>query len=608
MPLEENQMRWQPSERKSCNYNTASAATEVEVTRKPAPGQPPQNFPVIASPPHSSQSLIPTALTSPTVESCLPPGPLEDQNPDHNRAYYAAHGQFAGQVTAAIDQRAGFISPTMPSLVPLVDAPLFGNLDLSAGCSTFPISTELPARVDADQLVDIYWQYVDPAEPILDRQQFSEYYETTYSTSCVSHIRLSILHLVFALAMQRQEFVTLDKRNAEANNYFRRAWSLFPAESILWEPGSLEQVQCLMLMNRYLHCTNNQQKTWMTAGVATRIAQNICCHSPETSSTDNRMDNAHLKRKVWASCVALDRCVSWSLGNTSALALIPSPTYRNKQKSENTETFRWNLELHDIGNQIQLAQIQTGSTLAARSVTRRLGQQDEYHTAAVHLDSCLNEWEASLPSDFQLRHLKSLEDRTSQMERYLLHIRLLQSRIFLYRPILARFYSMKNDPQLKSTNSSSLSERLLKEGAKMCVDAAQAVTSLVIKTLGPGQVIGILPWWTRIYYLHIAGVILLAAMVRSDLFTDSVSQSWQDVLAALRAHVHLSTYVQQCIWTFEALSARISQTGCLELQNGRENLVDGTGCRFENIFEDIQFDFDDFLFRTDDVINFDGLG
>lgn len=81
------------------------------------------------------------------------------------------------------------------------------------------------------------------------------------------------------------------------------------------------------------------------------------------------------------------------------------------------------MELHEIGNQIQLAQIQTQSTLAARSVAPRLDQQEEYHSAAVHLDACLNKWEASLPSDLKLRNLKFVEDRTSRMERYLLHVR-----------------------------------------------------------------------------------------------------------------------------------------------------------------------------------------
>lgn len=87
------------------------------------------------------------------------------------------------------------------------------------------------------------------------------------------------------------------------------------------------------------------------------------------------------------------------------------------------EHFRLKLELHEIGNQIQLAQIQTGSTLATRSAVPRLDQQEEYHTAAVRLDACLNKWEASLPNDLQLRNLKFLKDKTSRMERYLLHLR-----------------------------------------------------------------------------------------------------------------------------------------------------------------------------------------
>ncbi|KAJ5093203.1 hypothetical protein N7456_009064 [Penicillium angulare] len=587
-----------------------------ELTPKLATRGPPEELSVIASPPVSlpdsrHASLVPTAFTPTTMEtmdSCFPAEPLEHQSPNHNRSYDAAHGQFASRVAATIEERADFISPNMPSLIPLVDAPLFGNLVLPTGCSTFPIPTEMPARADADQLVDLYWRYVDPAEPILDRHQFSEYYASSYSTSGVSHIQLSIIHSVLALAMQRREFITLDERDTAANTYFRRAWSLFPTESVLWEPGSLEQVQCLMLMNRYLHCTNNQLKTWMTAGLAMRIAQNMCCHYPETSSADGSKNNSHLKRKVWASCVFLDRCVSWSLGKTSAIYLIPSLKSFQLQEMRDVEIFQWGLELHEIGNQIQLAQVETGSTLAARSVARTLGQQEEYHTAAVHLDSCLNKWEMGLPSDFQLQNIKYLENRTRRMERYLLHIRLLHSRIYLYRPILARFYLMKNDRQSNSINAPSLSERLLKEGARMCVEAAQAVASLIVETLDPNQTIGILPWWTRIYCLHIAGVIFLAAMVRSDLFTDSVSQSWQVVLAALRAHVHLSTYVQQCIWTFEALSARILQTGRVELQSEGEQLIDGADYCFDNIFEDIQFDFGEFLFRTEDVVNLDGLG
>jgi hypothetical protein len=147
---------------------------------------------------------------------------------------------------------------------------------------------------------------------VLDYDQFSQIYDKSFSTEgCLAHtdhhIQLSILNVIFALAVQRQEWVPFNLRNEEGNTYFQRAWTLFPTESIIWEPGSLERVQCLMLMNRYLHCTTHQQKTWMTAGLAMRIAQTMCCNSLETPLGKDAGNDARLKRKVWASCVELDR-------------------------------------------------------------------------------------------------------------------------------------------------------------------------------------------------------------------------------------------------------------------------------------------------------------
>ncbi|KAJ5203601.1 uncharacterized protein N7498_004480, partial [Penicillium cinerascens] len=609
---------------KSCNYNRPGAAGDIP--RKLSPRETPQHVPDLVSPPSSpAHSFSPahsievsstsTSLTLPGIESHAFSDNNRESNSDSNlnRPYYAAHGRFAGQVAAAIEERAGRAPPATTYLVPLVDAPLFGDLDLPLRSSPLSESTELPSRARADQLVNIYWRHIHPVEPVLDYDQFSQIYAKSFSTEgCLAHtdhhIQLSILNVIFALAVQRQEWVPFNLRNEEGNTYFQRAWALFPTESIIWEPGSLERVQCLMLMNRYLHCTTHQQKTWMTAGLAMRIAQTMCCNSLETPLGKDAGNDARLKRKVWASCVALDRCVSWSLGKTSVLALIPWPTSDCQQGSDTTGHSRWKLELHEIGNQIQMAQIQTRSTLASRSAVPRLDQQEEYHTAAVRLDACLNKWETSLPNDLQLRNLKFLDDRTVRMERYLIHLRFLHSRIYLYRPILARFYSMKSNGQSRSTNPATLSERLLRECAKMCVDAAQGVTALVTETLEPCEPIDIIPWWTRIYYLHIAGVIFLVAMVGSDLFTDSVAQSWQDFLAGLRAHVHLSTYIQQCICTFEALSAKILQPTGPVAQSGCEPLVEGAGVCFDDIFQDFRFDFDEFLFRTEEVLNFDVLG
>ncbi|KAJ6082083.1 hypothetical protein N7499_006957, partial [Penicillium canescens] len=600
---------------KTCVYG--QGAVEKQTAHKPR-GQASSVYmpvPMLVSPISSAPSLETppesVAATPPRVDSI--PGSHhvnEDREaePDleKNRTYYTAHGRFASQVAATIDERAGLI-PATCNQVPLVDAPLFGDLNLPSQSCVLSSSTELPPRAYADQLIDIYWQHVDPMEPVLDRQRFLENYEKAYSTPitplCADYdLWLGILNVVFALAVQRQEHNPLHQRNEEANRFFQRAWVLLPAESMLWKPGSLELVQCLMLINRYLHCTNNQQKTWMTAGLAMRIAQNMCCHLTETPSLKGSSDDKALKQKVWASCVALDRCISWSLGKTSALVLIPSPPPSSSQQlGEKAMQDTLGLRLHEIGNQIQLAQIQTRTSLAARFRPPLLSQQDEYHNAALQLDACLQDWENSLPADWQHQNLRMVVDRSSRAERYLLHLRYLHHRVFLYRPMLARFYSIKPDTH-PSHKSRSLSHRLLRESASMCIEAAQQMASLVNETLEPDEPIGLLPWWYRIYYLHIAGANFLAAMFRSELFTDSVSQSWKSVLLALRAHEHLSPYVQQCLWTFETLAARITGKPYPSMDGGGCGLmVDGSsGVSFDDIFKDVNFDFDNFIFGPED--------
>lgn len=309
---------------KTCVYDNFVNAVEKQTTRKPR-GQassvqnsvpmlvpPPSSGPSLETPPESATAEPPAVDSIPGSHHVGEHGEVEP-GLEQNRAYYTAHGRFASQVATAIDVRAGMIPATCHQ-IPLVDAPLFGDLDLPSQSCLLSSSTELPPREYADQLINIYWQHIDPIEPVLDRQHFLEHYEKAYSTPitplCTDYdIWLGILNVVFALAIQIQEHSPLHHRNEEGNSFFKRAWALLPAESMLWKPASLELVQCLMLMNRYLHCTDNQQKTWMTAGLAMRIAQTLCCHLAEAPSVQGFSDNKAPKQKVWASCVALDRYV-----------------------------------------------------------------------------------------------------------------------------------------------------------------------------------------------------------------------------------------------------------------------------------------------------------
>ncbi|KAH6886878.1 putative fungal-specific transcription factor [Thelonectria olida] len=599
--------------RKACTYNRDSITVGQQPRRKAPVRQTPRpirsSVPVQASPP----TLRPSSLETPSTISppSKPDQDQEGQDTDQNRPYYTAHGRFASRIAAAIDVRAGLAPGATSHLVPFVDAPLFGAIDLDSPRSASPTAV-LPPRAYADRLVGIYWQYVHPVEPVLDRDAFFRDYETSYSScgATLCNAWLSILNLVFALAVQRQESTPLQKRDEEGNRYFHRAWALLPPGEILWKPASLQLVQCVMLLNRYLHCTNNQQKTWMTAGLAMRMAQSMCIYISDSPSGKDSSSEAQLRQQVWASCIALDRCVSWSLGRTSTPSLMPlhnRTDLLSLSGSTNTHAgkLRMALELHEIGNHIQLAQTEARNTLSARLGLPRLYQQDDYHAVAVQLDACLNRWEDGLPSDYKLHNLSKVGNRATRAEGYLLHLRLLHYRIFLYRPMLARVYSMKSHKEAtqEPANTLSLGDRLARECAGMCIEAAQKVTSLIIETLEPYEAMGLLPWWYRIYYLHIAGTNFLAAMFRSDLFTESASKSWQSVMSALHAHEHLSAYVERCIRTFETLSARILETQCPSADgNGHAPLEDETpGSFFDDMFQDAAFNFDNFLFSTEDI-------
>ncbi|KAF5139452.1 Sorbicillinoid biosynthetic cluster transcription factor sor3 [Metarhizium anisopliae] len=168
---------------------------------------------------------------------------------DESHSYYTAYGRFAGQVSSTIDKIAGPAADATCYLVPFVDAPLFGDIGEQPPRTVLDFTSDLP-RAYADRL------------PILDQQRFSQANDAFYNGSAAlvqvdRDIWLSTLNVVFALGVQIQESIPMKKRDDEANRYFQSAWELLRPEVILWKPGSLELVQYLLLINRYLYCTNN---------------------------------------------------------------------------------------------------------------------------------------------------------------------------------------------------------------------------------------------------------------------------------------------------------------------------------------------------------------
>lgn len=174
--------------------------------------------------------------------------------------------------------------------------------------------------------------------------------------------------------------------------------------------------------------------------------------------------------------------------------------------------------------------------------------------------------------------------------------------------MLARYCSKdnSNDP---TPNSKNLNDRVLKDCAEICIENAQAMVNLVQKVYTSGEAFGVTIWWTRIFYLHLAGTILIAAMLRTDLFTSSVSQSWDTAMHLFRAHAHLSPSIQQCVTIFSTLSSKILEAHAPISHPVTHN--DGIGASstyFHDVLQDVEFDLDNSLFGMEDMAwlsNFD---
>jgi hypothetical protein len=141
---------------------------------------------------------------------------------------------------------------------------------------------------------------------------------------------------------------------------------------------------------------------------------------------------------------------------------------------------------------------------------------------------------------------------------------------------------------------------MLGQCASLCVDNAQQMISLIDEHYRQSGTTAIIPWWYRVFYLYVSGTVLIAAALRTDLFTSAVSQSWSKVIWTLQAHSHLSPFVQQCIVTFQTLSSKIE-----EMHNpgrGQSPTIETSGSSyFQDAIQDIGFDPDSFLFCMEDM-------
>lgn len=178
-------------------------------------------------------------------------------------------------------------------------------------------SMMLPRRPLADDLLQAYFTSAYDFLPVFHRHVFEKIYERLWSRSKPDeyydphgHIQdgivLAMLNVCFALGSLFSERIADEDRESTAEEFYQRSRALTNFD--ICDHSDLSAVMLQLLTGLYLQTTSHTSRCWNVVGVAIRLAQDLGLHK-DPSLYGNGGDSAlvDLKRRVWYSCVVMDR-------------------------------------------------------------------------------------------------------------------------------------------------------------------------------------------------------------------------------------------------------------------------------------------------------------
>ncbi|KAH7121526.1 fungal-specific transcription factor domain-containing protein [Dactylonectria macrodidyma] len=488
-------------------------------------------------------------------------------------------GSFTAQIKKAIDARLGK-STHSTRQVSASSQSVLGALRTGDPMAS-DVSYVLPPRRQADHLMELYWYYVDPLYPFLDRQRWTRAYNAIFAGTAIDfdeRIFVATLNIVLALSTQLLESQTLEQREQSSNDYFRRAQDLLPMSP--WDSGSLELVQCLLVTTQYLQSTYHPHQTWMLVGSAIRTAQSLGLHLPETSADRPDVGERELLRRIWYGCVLMDRMVSVTHGRPAMISgclatAVPLPlssppgagteALSTRKDAGYTSFFVESVRLYEIIHKTMIAFYGvSGSRHKAKEPHStdydNSDSEDEALDKVVQLDRSLSKWENRLPNHLRWNMLDTTSDEISQRQAVILRMRFLHARILLLRPLLCRF-CLAQSPTENTKVDDTLQARFVEQGALFCVSTAQSMITTLLQHQTLNNTVGLLPaWWYRVYYVYSAATVLIAATLRPEVFlATDIGRSWGQALSVLKAHEKFGQSARRCVAALHILSSKILQ-------------------------------------------------
>ncbi|KAK9364506.1 fungal-specific transcription factor domain-containing protein [Lipomyces kononenkoae] len=433
----------------------------------------------------------------------------------------------------------------------------------------------LPHRQAADEFLGCYWAFIHPIFPVLHKQTFLGRYEKLWmpanyvanSEKLHDSVSETIFHtslnVVFALGCQFSTNIIPAKKISCADELYQRSRKLINFEIL--DSGQLSVVQMLLLTGIYLQSTEHATRLWNVVGLAIRAAQGLGLHSNEASVHLKSQLDREMCRRVWHTCVLLDRLIAMTFGRPTMISgswdvIAPSmiDDEHLRRKGEGIQPpnspsqmglFVYSLKLFDITNEILSELYIRQSRGASPDEPCQKPWSPEQLLKVLSISSKLDRFDDTLPDSLRPGHLSGAEN-----EPWYLYIRIL-----LLRFILLGFAekNAKNVRELSTAEEPRLERDFAVRACTLCVSTAHILLDRLQESLNTPYRS---PGWHTVYFAFAAATVLIAGhicpLVQGDLADQSFQLSWSRCISILNHHQAQIESAGRAIIVLEALKER----------------------------------------------------
>lgn len=188
-----------------------------------------------------------------------------------------------------------------------------------------------PRRRRADDFLHCFWEFIHPVFPVIHKTSFIVKYEQLWLpedseqhhdgiTEVEDVIFSSTLNIVFALGCQFSRLISSSNKVSVADDFYQRSRHLFIFDVL--DSTSVSVVQMLLLTGIYLQSTRYASRCWNVVGLAIRVAQSLGLHLDYTDRRPETQLDREMRRRIWHTCVVLDRYVAPQLAYSRSVGSI----------------------------------------------------------------------------------------------------------------------------------------------------------------------------------------------------------------------------------------------------------------------------------------------